>query len=475
MARAAAGRSVERDEEVSGMSLHQQWPASARLAQVVALLAALGAVLIAALAGASAARGESMRYTLTATSSNEQDRYWYSASQWLGPDATVFSSINSEDEHLSWTWTAASVRPFAITRDGDRFTFTAPVAGRFSALTSRTSWWWFAPDPYSCWWYWAGSAMGPVSGTVALGELNPAQLTVRVGAYEPGETPPQVGTLDRVWCSGSDRQPWVPSEAIARLRALLKRYDLRKKYGKAFTLTDSRVVKGDPSYVVDQTASRWTFRFTPVVEPAKEEEQQKPKQERWQIEVRGRDRSSWGMFTGLRGGVWVDWAQRTTLGLEDGKLTSALASAHVLGVTPFSEPPGGFTVTGNAQPTPPFEPTVTKTGDSVRILLGNRGNPPAYRLDFTLQVAGPVLLDRLRQIGVANPEQTYQSLLARGPITDREVVDIPNNKAVVAPLRPGTFSRESGGFADQLPCPKVTQQDCFLNRGGEIVTVTRLK
>jgi len=65
----------------------------------------------------------------------------------------------------------------------------------------------------------------------------------------------------------------TPFEAIARLRVLLKRFDLRTKYGKAFTLTDC------------QGRSK-TGPLAPVEEPAKEEEQQ-PKKERWLIVVRG--------------------------------------------------------------------------------------------------------------------------------------------------------------------------------------------
>jgi hypothetical protein len=56
---------------------------------------------------------------------------------------------------------------------------------------------------------------------------------------------------------------------------------------------------------------------------------------------------------------------------------------------------------------------------------------------------------------------------------------VPSNPRLVVRLRPGDPGKwqETEEFNKQLPCVKsgAKEEDCFLTRGGQIVTVTQLK
>ena len=240
-------------------------------------------------------------------------------------------------------------------------------------------------------------------------------------------------------------------------------------FGHEFTVVDRRTT---PPLTTNGTTTReqWRFHFTPIADPVKTE--------RWQVEVRGRDRWSWGMYTGLRAGVDVDWAHRTTLVVKNSTVSSAEGKVHIVGVRPFSEPPQAFDITTYTATSPPAYELMKAKKIGNRVTLGLwKDNRSEYTVDFSVAAAGPALLDKLRSIGLPDPESTYQAVLARGAIQDSATPIVPSSPRLVVPLRPGTFNRDTDEFNMQLPCRDsgAAQQDCFLTRGGQRVTVTQLK
>jgi hypothetical protein len=304
-----------------------------------------------------------------------------------------------------------------------------------------------------------------MTGKITLKGISPARILTDVS---PGRE--QSGTQTVVTCSTdgcSTSTTSIPGGFIDD--SWLKRVNLRKVFGREFTVVDRRTT---PPLTTNGTTTReqWRFHFTPVADPVKTE--------RWQVEVRGQDRWSWGMYTGLRAGVDVDWAHRTTLVIRNGKLTAAKGKVDVVRVRPFSEPPGAFDVTTYTATTPPAYELKKASKSGNRVTLGLwKVNRSEYTVDFSVAAAGPALLDKLRSIGVVDPEATYQAVLARGPIQDTATPIVPSSPRLAVTLRPGTFNRDTDLFNQQLPCldSGASQADCFLTRGGQRVTVTQLK
>lgn len=412
------------------------------------------------------------RYTLTMTyTADAQQRYFSESCGWGSPvppasDLIWVCNLDDVDSQDLRSYAASSVRPFTLTRSGSLYSFTARMKGASQEGGSRSEWssWWLGGEGQSdSTSTGASSATGPLTGEVSLNGTNPARLKIDMSATN------QQGTQTVVYCSErgcTTTTEQYPGGFIDD--AWLKRVNLRKVFGEEFTVVDRRTT---PPLTTSgwTTHEKWRFRFTPVAEP--------PKTERWQIEVRGQDRWSWGMYTGLSGGVDVDWAHRTTLVVKDGKLISAKGKVHIIKVRPFSEPPGAFDISYKTITPPSYELTkAVKRGDRVELGLwkDNRSN---YRVNFSIRAAGPELLDRLRTIGVANPEATYQTVLARGTIQDSAAPMVPSSPRLVVRLRPGVFNRDTDEFNKQLPCldSGAQEQDCFLTRGGQRVTVTELK
>jgi hypothetical protein len=387
------------------------------------------------------------------------------------PPATnlVWVCNTGDSEHHEFrSYGARSVRPFTVERQGDYFSFAARMKGTSQQVGGSSGWsnWWIGGLGYR---YAATSdgyrAQGNVTGKITLKGISPARLITDMGPAKG-----QTGTQTVVTCSPdgcSTSTTSFPGGFIDD--SWLKRVNLRKVFGREFTVVDRRTT---PPLTTNGTTTRekWRFHFTPVADPVKTE--------RWQVEVRGQDRWSWGMYTGLRAGVDVDWAHRTTLVVKNGKLTSAKGKVHVLRVRPFSEPPGAFDVTTYTATTPPaYElPKASKSGNRVTLGLW-KDNRSEYTVDFSVAAAGPALLDKLRSIGVADPEATYQAVLARGAIQDSATPIVPSSPRLVVTLRPGAFNRDTDEFNKQLPCldSGASQPDCFLTRGGQRVTVTQLK
>jgi hypothetical protein len=116
-----------------------------------------------------------------------------------------------------------------------------------------------------------------------------------------------------------------------------------------------------------------------------------------------------------------------------------------------------------------------RRGQTVELgLLHDPGS--TYRVDFSLRLAGPGALERLRAARIPNADAVYERLAQRGAITNSVASLVPMSPRVVVRLRPGTVSRVTEAVNEQLPCTLFgsTVKDCFLTRGGEIVTVVKL-
>lgn len=414
------------------------------------------------------------RYTLTMTYMAQADaRDTYEHCNWGAPippasDLVWVCNTGDSEHHEFRSYGASSVRPFAFARQGDYYSFVARMKGTYQQVGGFSSWsnWWLGGLGYNLVTASGGhDADGAVTGTVTLKGINPARLINDIGP-----TKEQSGTQTVVTCSTGDCTTSTtdfPGGFIDD--SWLKRVNLRKVFGREFTVVDRRTT---PPLTTNGTTTReqWRFHFTPVADPVKTE--------RWQVEVRGQDRWSWGMYTGLRAGVDIDWAHRTTLVVKNGKLTSAQGKVHVVRVRPFSEPPGAFDVTTYTATTPPAYELKKAAKSGNRVTLGLwKDNRSEYTVDFSVAAAGPALLAKLRSIGVADPEATYQAVLARGAIQDSATPIVPSSSRLAVTLRPGTFNRDTDEFNTQLPCRDsgATQQDCFFTRGGQRVTVTQLK
>jgi len=424
-------------------------PRRARTAPVWLLLLGIAVALSAALAAASgagsspaAARGQVM-YTLSVRFLGTEDK---------GP------------LHRVTTYAAQSVRPFALTQTtsnaGPAFRFDARVAGKLGHVGNVDE---------NC----TEAATRPVSGRVAVVPLigarqNPAPLHIDIDAS------PQTAVETCVFANGTTAaravhtlQPQAPRWNGMLLFADTKPFDLSRSYGRAFT------VSYKTSYVASVNGATrhyaWTLRFTPVRPPAESV--------RWQIEVQGRDVWDWG-WSAAGPGAWVavDWLHTTVLELEGGKVVSSTGKVRVLGTERVSDPAGVFTVASKTTERPGYRLRWARPhGGTVELNLQH--DPGAtYTLDFSLALTGPEALDRMRAAGVPNPDDRYAEFLQRGRIALREVGVVPSSQRLVVTLRPGAQYRKPDAFNEQLPCRLFGTNDekCFLTRGGESVTVTKL-
>jgi hypothetical protein len=453
------------------------------LTAVPALVLSAG---LALLGGVDAAAASQVRYTLTITVGNSRERHLQEqhGSLFGGPNKDWY--VRREDISSTASYSARSVSPFALKRSGlagrPFFEFKAAVKGNGSAAETYSSsliganvhgW------PHSCahqgrGWSDPGAA---VSGTIAMSGTNPARVTVEVGSTRAQD----YSSTREGSCSTGGPDPETASsppetqrgQAFGRARVLTRRFDLRRAFGHAFTLSHPTSDKPSSS---ERVAGRITLRFSPVAEP-------KPERQRWQVDVRGTDKWRWGVLAGLRAGVNVDWLHRSVLAVEDGTVVSARGQVSIQDVWPYSEPLGVFTVTPVKKQTWPEYalPSATKAKASRRVTLVTYDrrihSSSEYLLRYAIRLAGPQAAEIMRQAGLPDPEQLYANLVARGPVIDSVAPFVPDPARIVFLLREGPPQKRSSQLPDEpAKCPQgVTGQSCFLNRGGQIVTVTRLR
>ena len=309
------------------------------------------------------------RYTLTMTYTAELQSggpYQYPCS-WSTPirPATdpVWVCDTSEDEHHEIrTYGATSVKPFTFTRMGKYFKFKTRMKGTSQQVGGGSGWWhhWIGGEGWSNGTWTSGhEAHSKVAGKVYLNGATPARLINEMRAKEDTSSTRTVVMCPETGCTTSTE----PFPSGFSDRSWLKRVNLRKAFGNAFTVVDQRTKP--PLAINGETIrEKWYYRFTPVAEPVKTE--------RWRVEVRGQDRWSWGMYSVLGAGVYVDWAHRTTLVIKNGKITSAKGKVHIVRVRKFSEPPGAFDVTSYKTSTPPAYKLkkAVKRKNSNRVVLG---------------------------------------------------------------------------------------------------------
>lgn len=411
------------------------------------------------------------RYTLLVTMDSTADREWF---QDAGDQGYWW-----EDWHEATTYWARSTRAFAITRRGDgrTFAFSAKVAGTLGHLGSGVQGWWGYPGPQTCrrtWRQWSEGAV-PVQGTVSLAGRR-ASEQIRAWVAMPAAPEPIQSAIDTV-CQPAEYSFSVrgPGSIDTPLAGYVKTDQLRRRYGRAFTITSDWTA---PSVTVfGRMRNRLRLQFTPVAQAAKEPEQQ-PERQRWQVDVRGTDTWRWGVLTGLRAGVDVDWQHRTTLVLEDGRIISAVGKVSILNVRRYSEPLRVFTVTSTRKTWPEYHlPGATKRKDSARVtlLMFDKSGRSEYRVNYAARVAGPEALDIIRKAGLPDPEIRYQSLVDRGTVQIAAQTFVPDPGRLVFLLKPGDQWRPTSTFDDQVPCPTApTSEECRLSRGAQRVRVTRL-
>lgn len=451
------------------------------------LTAALALIISAgSQGGIEAARASQTRYTLTVTVANTHERHFQEqrGSLFGGPNKDWY--VRREDISSTASYVARSVRPFALKRSGLAASpfveFRAAVEGTGTAQETYSSsliganvhgW------PQSCahrgrGWSDAGAA---VAGTVSMRGTNPARVTVEVGSTRAQD----YSSTREGYCSTGGPDPQTATsppetqrgQAFGRGRVLTRKFDLRSVFGRAFALTYPTSDRPNSS---ERYQGRMTLRFTPVAAPS-------PERQRWQVDVRGTDKWRWGVLAGLRAGVNVDWLHRSALVLEDGAIVSARGKVSIENVWPYSEPLGVFTVTPTARKTWPEYalPSATKEKRSTRVTLVTYDrrikSSSEYLLRYTIRLAGSQAAEIIRQAGLPDPAQRYATLLARGPISDSVAPSVPDPARIVFLLREGKPQKRSAVWPDErVACPKaLTDQSCFLDRGGQTVTVTRLR
>jgi len=419
------------------------------------------ALVVVLLCTAHPALASQARYTLTITEASTVEETRSHA--WCTEDGCSFGG---DESHDSSSVVARSVRPFLIRRTAYgrvHFAFTAQVAGTSSGTGAGSSWSRSTSrrtGVHACSHNSSGTSRGRVSGTVSMQGLVPARVKLDLRQQITGTTKTTGG------CDGAVRTDTKSGTSTGNLSRWLRTFDLRRAFGHAFTLTDQDTHR-EGAHVYRY---RWTLHFVPVDQP-------EPERRRWQVDVTGADRWAWGMYPTLGAGIWVTWLHRTILEVKDGKLVSATGKVHVLDVSRFSDVEGALTVTHETKTPPEYRvPKRQKSGD--RVVLGLlKLDRSEYRADFSVQ-AGPKLLQTLREMDLPQPDERYQAMVARGAVRNRVHPLVPMDPRVVVLLRDGwRDERETDAFAQQLPCAKFkgTEPECFLRRGGETITVTRLR
>jgi hypothetical protein len=445
----------------------------------------LGVLLFLLALAAPPAGATQVRYTLTARIDSSYDRRW-SRGEVEPP------YFGWEDWHETTALAARSTRPFTITRsaDGRSLRFAATMTGGLSHSAAGTQYDWGAlaiddtSELNSCLttqgrWSAAGAS---VWGRVSMSGASGAAIDVYHVLRKSNGKNPIPWTLDRACRSGytynvrSDAAPRTP------LGWNVKADQLRRRFGRAFTITsDYDVAAMD---VGGRMRNRMVLRFVPVEQARREEERRE--RTRWQVDVVGTDKWRWGVLTGLRAGVDVDWRHRTTLEVEDDRIVSAIGKVSIRGMRPYSEPPGVFTVTA---PTPKTRseyalPSAAKPKGSRIVTFitydRRRLSHSEYLLRYTIRLAGPHALDIIRRAGLPQPDVLYGRLIQRerlgDPVVDSVSPFVPDPARLVFVLREGRPQRRTFDLDRRATCPKqLSDQSCFTSRGGQIVTVTKLR
>lgn len=438
-------------------------------------LAAIG-ILVCVLLGApsaSAATKLQQRYTVTAAYDGSYEEHW-SRTHSVSPP-----SLEWNDWAEIASYVGRSTRPFTIRRspDGRRFAFDAKLKVSASVVGGGLHGFYgdyagdSTSDPQYCQ-QTRTMVSGPGAGMSGTVLMRRGDRKVSAGI----EPPPDLVTyrVDEL-CSPSgfawsNQQPFswgntTPGWEVSATQ-------LRKRFGRAFTITSERNYTVAVDSTLAPNRNRLVLRFTPVGGQKDEE----PGRERWQVEVAGADRWSWGMYTTLGAGVWVKWAHRTILEIEDDKLVSATGNVRILGVTPFSDVKDAFAVT-NMRTTTPGEYAIPKrslSGNRVHLGLLKVGSSE-YRVEFTVR-AGPRLLEALQALGVPDPQGRYDAMVARGGVPNTVVPLVPNDPQVQVELKRQSYPRKSSAFDQTVPCARFqgADPDCLLRRGAEIVDVQQL-
>ncbi len=478
-----------------GCGIGRGFQASGALVSVMPRLASvlvgfLAVVLLGAIGGgteAMASKVRKVRYTLIARLDSTYDRKWSRAE--VSPPY-----FGWESWHETTALAGRSARSFVITRsaDGRSFRFSASMVGGLSHAGSGVQYDWGAlaiddtPDLNSClttqrrWSATGARLVGRVSMTTSRRGMLDAAFGYKLkNALSPI---PILWTLDRVCQSGytykvrSDASPRTP------FGWRVKSDQLRRRFGRAFTITSNN---NDPNMDVGgRMKNRLVLRFVPAKQAKAEERRER---QRWQVDVRGTDQWRWGVLTGLRAGVDVDWRHRTTLVIEDGAIVSATGKVSIERVRPYSEPPGVFEVTPTDKKTwPKYKlPSATKSKRSKRVTLmtydNRKRSSSEYLLKYAIRLTGPQALDIIRQAGLPIPDVLYGRLAERvrldGPVIDSVAPFVPDPPGLVFLLREGDPQRRGPQWDEKrAPCPKaLSDQSCFLARGGQTVTVKKLR
>lgn len=434
----------------------------ARLAVCAALLVgASSAVAGSGLApDATGSAGGEARYTLTISFTGD----WRVSSGGAAARKTT-------------TYVVRSVKPFAIKRDGRSFTFDTMMKGSLGHTgTAVTAGYKDCVVTYT-----DRSVVERVEGLVTLKGRSPAPAVVNLWWVTKGSEPPIIQTRE-----DTGDCPKFSIDPVQKISSLVWRYpsklatkpiDWAAKFGKPFTIEMRENLDGtDPGNHLCEGAGTkacsvrysWTLSFVPVgpVETA-----------RWRVAVSGTDSWSWGRTATLGAGVWVDWTLLTELDVEDGEVANATSKVTVDRVTPFSDPDGVFQVSHRAKTYSPYTPKkAVLRGKTLEIFLWD--DPGSmYRVDFAVKLSGPQALQRMRDAGVPNPETTYEGLAKRGAIPSTAIPFVPFSNRLVQKLADGQwYPRETEGYNQQLPCKKgLAAKECFLRRGGERVTVQRIR
>ena len=448
--------------------------AIARRAVVLAGFAAT--VLLVVLAGGTEALASNVRYTL---------RVEYRGEETVRKDTSDGRPYH--DATRATSYVARSTRSFAITRTGSgsrsRFRFKTKLAGRLVHVGSGVEYA-FGCEPRR---FTERHTISSVAGTVSTSGRSPVPMFVDIDHSRP-----KTNVIQR-WasqaCPGIVNQP-LSLRAKELVNPLLlvttKRYNLRKRFGSAFTVTlRTREEKRStvPIPVTERRSHNWTLRFIPV--------KLKTKRERWQVDVRGTDTWAWGALTGLRAGVGVGWLHRTTLEVERGKIVSARGKVAVEKVRTFSEPPGAFTITvpATGRTRPAYDlPSATKAkrGTRVTLIMYDRTlrARSEYLVKWSVRLAGPQALDLIRRAGLPHPGILYGRLAERerleGPVVSSVATPVPTPGRLVFLLREGRPQlRETDVPDQQTSCPKApkstTAPDCSIARDFQVITVTKLR
>lgn len=387
--------------------------------------------------------------------------------------------------------------PFWITRSpGAKPTFSGGTdlvgTSGYGLMQSSAGWPGHRHSEWAEWLFPPGGLRGSASlrGTgsprVSFGfTINELRRPSVITHYEDGTT----NTLNGMWSSGKS--------------GMTHTVDLSRNFGRAFiakaSKTESSTACGKPGYsgapvpvsCFSYRLGSATLAFTPVGwvaerkpgKPAQPKpEEKKPERQRWQVDVRGTDQWRWGVLTGLGAGVDVDWLHRTILETKGGRIVSAIGKVSIQNVRGFSQPPGVFTVTPTKTKTWPQYtlPSATKAKGSNRVTLMTYDrridSSSEYLLRYAIRLTGPQALDIIRKAGLPDPEVLYARLVERGPVVDSVTPFVPDPARLVFLLQEKVQPRPTELFDKRVSCPKqLSEQACFLNRGGQIITVTRLR